>query len=117
LCIDATGLGDPIAEDLKRAGVNIPESGAFKISGASKKPLIERLIVAIEQRLITFPLIQELIDELGSYTYELTSQRNIRYTAPEGLHDDCVIALALCVYGLRNFYIAIIRLERDHDKH
>jgi len=103
LCIDATGLGDPIAEDLKRAGVNIPESGAFKISGASKKPLIERLIVAIEQRLITFPLIQELIDELGSYTYELTSQRNIRYTAPEGLHDDCVIALALCVYGLRNF--------------
>ncbi len=103
VCIDATGVGDPIVDDLKMAGVNIPSSGAFKISGSSKQPLIERLIVSIEQRLITFPYIKDLIDELGAFSIELTPQRNIRYTAPQGIHDDCVIALALCVHGLRNF--------------
>lgn len=103
LCIDATGVGDPIVDDLRRAGLNIPEGGAYKFTSDSKKSLIERLIISIEQRLITFPKIEELMNELSAFSYEITPNRNIRYTAPDGIHDDCVIALALCVYGVRNF--------------
>jgi hypothetical protein len=40
-----------------------------------------------------------LQNELKAYTYELTSGGNVRYGAPEGLHDDAVIALALALWG------------------
>jgi len=98
--VDATGLGDPIVEDLIKSGVNVLP---YHLTSPSKKELIDRLVIAIEQRLITFPNIEVLIDELKNYTYEILPSRNLRYTAPEGMHDDCVIALALAVYGMRNF--------------
>jgi hypothetical protein len=98
--VDATGLGDPIAEDLHRQGLSVLP---FKISSSSKQELIERLMVAIEQRLITFPKIPELIDELGIFSYEISDHGNVRFAAPEGSHDDCVMALALAVYGLKSY--------------
>lgn len=98
--IDATGVGDPIFEDLRRAGVN---ARPFKFNNTNKAELIDRLAVCIEQRLITFPDVLPLIDELKTYAYDLTPSRNIKYGAPEGMHDDCVISLALAVWGMRNF--------------
>ena len=98
--IDATGVGDPIYEDLSKAGV---KARPFKINNANKKELIDRLSVSIEQRLITFPDITALIDELKVFSYELTPSHNIKYAAPQGMHDDCVISLALAVWGIRNF--------------
>ena len=85
--IDSTGVGDPIFEDLNKAGIS---ARSFKITNPNKKELIDRLAVAIEQRLITFPVIIELVDELKTFTYELTNARNIRYAAPSGMHDDCL---------------------------
>lgn len=109
LCVvDSTGVGDPIAEDLTRAGISVLP---VKISAQSKKELIERLIVAIEQRLITFPDIQELIDELGSFAYDISDFGNIRYRAPEGMHDDCVISLALAVKGMKSFIYPKVKRE------
>jgi phage terminase large subunit-like protein len=101
LCVvDSTGLGDPITEDLIRAGISVMP---YKISHVSKKELIERLIIAIEQRLITFPSITDLTDELSAFAYDVTDMGTVRYAAPEGLHDDCVISLALAVTGLKNY--------------
>ena len=98
--IDATGLGDPIAQDIERGGTTVLP---FKIGSESKKELLERLMVAIEQRLITFPNVEELVGELGLFSYEITDHGNVRFAAPEGCHDDCVISLALAVYGLKSF--------------
>lgn len=103
LTMDATGVGDPIVDDLRKAGVKIPEGQAVKFTNTSKKELIERLIIAIEQRLITFPRINVLIDELGSFGVEITEGGYVRYTAPEGEHDDTVISLALAVNGMKTF--------------
>lgn len=101
LCVvDATGVGDPISEDLIRAGINVKP---FKITGANKKDLIDRLAVSIEQRLVTFPANEQLIDELKSYTYFLSDAGNIKFGAPDGMHDDCVISMALAIWGARNF--------------
>lgn len=94
--IDSTGVGDPIVEDLEALGLNVE---GFKFNATSKRQLIERLIVAIEQRLILFPRIEELVTELEAFSYEI-SNNGIKYGAPDGFHDDCVIALALAVYGL-----------------
>jgi phage FluMu gp28-like protein len=99
--VDATGVGSPIVEDLQRQGLSVLP---FQISSTSKKELIERLMVSIEQRLITFPKeLTTLIEELGIYAYEVSDHGNIRFSAPEGAHDDTVISLALAVYGMRNY--------------
>lgn len=92
---DSTGVGDSVIEDLQRAGM--PVEG-YKFSQQSKQLLMERLAGAIQQRQIRFPdgpIRQEL--ETFGYAY---SARGVSYSAPEGLHDDCVMALALAVYGL-----------------
>ena len=98
MVIDATGLGDPIVDDLLRVPwLNITP---FKITSASKAPLIDRLKLAIEQRQISFPPNQQLIDELSAYTYEYNNDTGrISYSSPEGFYDDCVISLALAVHG------------------
>lgn len=101
LCVvDATGVGDPIAEDLIRAGINVKP---FKITAQNKKELIDRLAVSIEQRLLTFPANEDLVYELKSFAYSMTDAGNIKFGAPEGMHDDCVISMALAVWGARNF--------------
>lgn len=99
LLLDSTGVGDPILEDIKRLGIN---AAGYKFTNESKQSLIESLIAAIEQRKIRFPNIPQLISELGAFEYKLTRACNITYAAPEGLHDDCVIALALAVRQLTN---------------
>jgi hypothetical protein len=38
--------------------------------------------------------------ELLAYRYELTPARNVKMSAPAGMHDDCVIALALANWQL-----------------
>ena len=42
-----------------------------------------------------------LIDELESYEYEVLPSGALRYAAPEGKHDDMVIAVALANWGAR----------------
>jgi len=96
--MDSTGAGDPVMEQLKLRGV--PVEG-YNLSSVSKQQLIEHLAVGIEQRLITFPQIDVLINELQIYEYEMTRAGNVRYNAPAGFHDDCVIALGLAYWKSR----------------
>jgi len=102
MVIDSTGVGDPIYDDLNRAGLRIQ---SFKFTNESKRQLIENLSIAFDKREITFPADlgdmhgNVLQNELKAYTYELTSGGNVRYGAPEGLHDDAVTALALALWG------------------
>lgn len=90
--IDSTGVGDPIVEDFQRLRGNIL---GFKFNQTSKQQIMEGLAAAIQQRKITFP--EGMIkDELENFEFEYT-KTGVRYTAPSGLHDDCVCALALAL--------------------
>jgi len=93
--MDSTGAGDPVLEQLRLKGV--PVEG-YNLSNTSKQQLIEHLAVGIEQRNITFPQIDPLINELMIYEYEITRAGNVRYNAPSGFHDDCVISLGLAYW-------------------
>lgn len=95
--IDSTGAGEPIYEDLKRAGLMVDD---FKFNNTSKDNLITKLVIFIEQKLIRIPDIDELINELDSYAMILSDGGNRKYSAPSGLHDDAVISLALAVWNL-----------------
>jgi hypothetical protein len=91
--IDSTGVGDPIVEQLQSRCGGLVEG--FKFTAQSKQQLMEGLAAAIQQRAVRFP-DGPLVAELESYTYEYTKS-GVRYTAPEGLNDDGVCALALAV--------------------
>jgi|TARA_Y100000296_G_C5177296_1_gene260854 phage terminase large subunit-like protein len=97
ITIDSTGVGDPITDDLRRMGLAVDD---FKYTNKSKTQLIEKLSIFIEQKRFNIPPIEVLIDELEAFGYKRTDSGNIRYSAPEGLHDDCVNSLALAVWQL-----------------
>ena len=91
--LDATGIGDPIYDDLKRV---LPDIEPFKLTASSKTELIQRLIVAIEQRQVSWSAAWDVLTaEMKRYEYAIGPSGGISYNAPSGYHDDCVISLAL----------------------
>ena len=91
--IDATGVGDPIVEELLRSGM---ECEGFTFTPASKKELVHSLMLAFEQEQVGVPAAcNVLLSELGAYTYDMTASGNVTYGAPAGLHDDAVMSLGL----------------------
>jgi len=90
ILIDSTGVGDPIFEDLQREGLDI---NGFKFSSTSKQQLMEGLSSAIQQRKISYP-DGHIVNELEVFEYQYTAT-GVRYSAPPGFHDDCVMSLAL----------------------
>jgi phage FluMu gp28-like protein len=90
IIVDSTGVGDPILEDLLREGVNIE---GLKFTSQSKQQLMEGLASAIQQAKIGFPE-GVIVDELDVFEYQFTAN-GVRYSAPSGFHDDCVVSLAL----------------------
>lgn len=98
--IDSTGVGDPIVEQLQAGQGEHSNFQGYKFTQASKQMLMEGLAVAIQQNEIQYPE-GVIVNELESFEYEYT-RTGVRYTAPEGMHDDCVMALALAVYAKNN---------------
>ena len=99
--IDATGLGDPIAEDLARAGIPVEP---IKLSNEMKKEIIEKLVIYIEQKKISMLPIQETLQEFSNFTYDISSTGKIRYEAPTGFHDDIVISHALAIWSMNPIF-------------
>lgn len=96
--IDSTGVGDPIFEHVRKAGIS---TLGYNLSAGSKERLIDGLAIAIEQRRVRLLDLPVQTAELQNYRYELTKARNVKMNAPPGMHDDCVIAFALAVEGLK----------------
>jgi hypothetical protein len=90
MLVDSTGVGDPVVEQLQREGLAIE---GFKFTSTSKQELMLGLQVAIHQEKLHYPpgMIQEEL-EIFEYQY---SANGVKYSAPSGFHDDCVMALAL----------------------
>jgi hypothetical protein len=94
--VDATGAGDPVLEALQRGGLG--NFAGFTFSGPSKQRLMEGLAVAIQRREVLLPdglpVGGVVRAELEAFEFEYR-RTGVRYAAPEGMHDDCVCALAL----------------------
>jgi phage FluMu gp28-like protein len=97
IIVDSTGVGDPIAEDLRRMGLIVSD---VKFTNTSKRRLVENLALLIEQNKITYPDIKILISELEEYSYEMLPSGVVKYSAPQGLYDDCVMSFCLAVWQL-----------------
>ena len=131
LVMDATGVGDPVYDDLRRV---LPRVEGFKITAQTKRELVQGLMVAVEQRRVMWPAgnginhegtkgtkelgiggtlnaqrstlnatWEVLTAEMRRYEYEIGPTGQVSYAAPSGYHDDCVMALALAVWGCRTY--------------
>ena len=92
--IDSTGVGDPIYEALQP---HCKSLHGFKYSSTSKQQLMLLLASHFHQESVKVPEGTELVNELLMFEYNITSSGRVQYDAPQGLHDDCVNALALAV--------------------
>lgn len=95
--MDATGVGDPIYDDMVAAGLRIHP---YKFTNASKQALINNAVLMVEQQSIRYPRVQVLLDELKALQYTQLSSGSLRIAAPEGMHDDAVMAFALMCWPM-----------------
>ena len=93
---DSTGVGDPIVERLMAKCQRVQ---GYMFSPGSKQKLMEGLALAIQSRKVFFPK-GPITAELENFEFEYT-RTGVRYSAPAGFHDDCVMSLALAVEQLR----------------
>ena len=88
---ESNSIGTPNIEMLQREG--LPVTG-FETTATSKPPLIEGLALACERAELRAPL--EYAGEMRAFEMQRNEHTGRpRYGAPEGLHDDRVISLAL----------------------
>lgn len=97
--VEVNSIGDVIFEQLKNKYKDIHP---FTTTNKSKMELIEGLILDLNEGAIGIPsknLFNPLYQELEVFTYDYNPKtRSIKYGHPTGLHDDCVISLALANY-------------------
>ena len=89
---ELNSIGSPNIEALWRDRLPI---SSFTTTAASKPPLIEGLVSALENVDLMILPDPALLGELGSYVYRNSRAGHTVYEAASGRHDDCVIALAL----------------------
>lgn len=107
---ESNSIGLPMIERLQ--GMGMPVRG-FNTNNQSKAEIIEKLALAIEKNEIGLIRHSILLQELIAYTQERTPGGLTKYTAPQGEHDDCVIALALAWHGISNAAINLLQWFRD----
>ncbi len=66
--------------------------------------MVEKLSIWIEQRKIRMINLEQTAFEFDNFSYVIGPTGRIRYSAPDGLHDDIVISHALAVYKLTAVY-------------
>lgn len=111
IILDRSSVGDPIEEALVRKGLSVE---GFTYTSQTKKDLIEKLALQLEADKIKILDEPVQIDELQKFTYDYNpSTRRVRYTAPEGEHDDVVNALALSTYNLTDYPLGIPTITQE----
>mgnify|MGYP003147578275 CR=1 FL=1 len=93
---ETNSMGGPITEALQNAG--LPVQG-FNTNNQSKQQIIDGLALAFERGHIHIPRDPVLIGELQAYESKRLASGRMSYSAPAGLHDDTVMALALAWSG------------------
>ena len=100
---EANSIGGPQIEALQRGdrGEGIPAIPVqpFVTSQTSKGQVIEALQLAIETRRLCYPNRPEIVNELQAFEQTRRPSGVMAYSAPDGMHDDVVMALAIANFG------------------
>lgn len=94
---EANSIGEPNIEELQKQGFPVEP---FWTTTKSKPQIINSLALAFEQEDIGIPNDPTLLGELQAYTIQRQPTGKYKYSAPSGLHDDIVMALAIAWHGV-----------------
>jgi len=92
MVIEANSIGRPVIDHMVERGLSVTP---FTTTSATKQAIIQELQSAFEHgniRIINDPV---LIGELLSYESKRSPSGSFQYSAPDGMHDDTVMSLAI----------------------
>jgi phage terminase large subunit-like protein len=97
--VEANSIGQPVIDAIRAKGVPVIP---FTTTGATKQTVIQNLQSAFEHGEIAVINDPILIGELLSFESKRNPSGSFSYSAPEGMHDDCVMSLAIAWDGVAN---------------
>ena len=93
--MDASGIGEAVAEQLRDAGCYVVP---FKFTNESKQALVSSMVRQVEKGTVRFLANDEnLKKEMGLFQGRISPGGVIQYEAMPGYFDDCVISAALLI--------------------
>jgi|TARA_Y100000310_G_scaffold241066_1_gene244975 phage terminase large subunit-like protein len=94
--VERNAMGEPLIEQLQRDGMDLDP---FTTTNSSKAGIIDALALAFEREELQILDDETLLGELRTFEMMRLPSGMLRYGAPKGLHDDCVMSLALALHG------------------
>jgi len=93
---ERNAAGEPLIEVMVRMGLPV---WPFTTGNATKALAIDALALALERGQLALPKNDVLINELLAFDAEKLPSGTLRYAAPEGMHDDVTMALAMAMWA------------------
>lgn len=96
MVIEANSIGRPVLDHMAQRGLAVTP---FTTTSATKQTIIQGLQSAFEHgniRILNDPV---LVGELLSFESKRAPSGSFQYSAPDGMHDDCVMSLAIAWHG------------------
>lgn len=96
MVIEANSIGRPVLDHMAQRGLSVTP---FTTTSATKQAIIQGLQSAFEHgniRILNDPV---LVGELLSFESKRAPSGSFQYSAPDGMHDDCVMSLAIAWHG------------------
>lgn len=105
--VEVNGIGDPIFEQVKSKVNNPNLINPFVTTSKSKQDIIEQLVVANQSKELKVLDCDWLLKELDLFTYEYNPKtKSVRYSAPNGFHDDAVMATAIGYQSMKSLKLS-----------
>jgi len=96
MVVESNSIGRPVIDELVSRGLNIVP---FNTTSATKQGIIQNLQAAFENGHILVLDEPVLIGELLSFESKRNASGGFSYSAPDGMHDDTVMSLAIAWDG------------------
>ena len=97
MIIESNSIGQPVIDHMRNRGMNIQ---SFVTTSSTKQAIVQQLQAAFENGEIGIYNEPILIGELLSFEGKRNQSGSFSYSAPAGLHDDCVMSLAIAWSGI-----------------
>ncbi len=97
MTIEDNSIGRPVIDHLIQRGLNVR---SFTTTNATKQAVIQNLSAAFEHGEIKILKDPVLIGELQAFEAKRNASGSFSYSAPDGMHDDAVMSLAIVWDGV-----------------
>lgn len=111
---ETNSIGNVYISMLREKVNNINIDG-FTTTNDSKRDIIEYMVARVNDSNIKLIKDEEQYREFSMYMMEITPSGKVTYNAALGAHDDCVMASAIALYGIKklektgNYSVSVLR--------